>query len=109
MSKNVAELQREIDALMKQRDEAEKREKQIATLPIECRVAIILHNNLCRHNHADECSWCYEMRNGEHDFTQNQHKYWRAVAQKRIINLYKVAVLNEETTIAVIQAIVEKY
>ena len=44
-------------------------------LPHE-RIAVELHNILCRHNHTDGCSWFYEVKKGVHNWDGNEHKLW---------------------------------
>lgn len=59
MTKTVAELDREIAKLQEQRIAAEKAENVIRALPLDQRIAVVLHNNLCNDNHTDECGWFY--------------------------------------------------
>ena len=40
------------------------------------RIAIVLHDLICRHNHTDGCSWFYELKDKVHDWEKAEHKDW---------------------------------
>lgn len=45
-------------------------------LPIRYRLAIVLHNKLCRYNHTDACSWFYEVQGFDHSWHASGHSPW---------------------------------
>ena len=40
------------------------------------RIAVGLHDILCRHNHTDGCGWYYEVKDGVHEWNKTTHKDW---------------------------------
>ncbi len=70
------QLQREI---REKEEELSKIKVELALvkelLPHE-RIAVELHETLCRHNHTDGCSWHNEVKKGVHNWDGNEHKSW---------------------------------
>lgn len=48
------------------------------------KVAILLHDRNCHHNHTDGCGWQYAVRNGIHDWNEFAHKEYLKKAQEII-------------------------
>lgn len=69
----IAELEEKLENLRRQKlieDEAAR------SLTPEQKLAIVMHNTMCPHNHADGCGWYYEVKNGIHDWRQPTHGLW---------------------------------
>lgn len=89
MNKSSSEIDDQIKELIKQRDIALAAEQKLKTLSLSQRVAIIIHDNMCSHNHTDGCGWHYEIKNGIHDFSGSAHKHWEVRglrAMTRVVN-----------------------
>ena len=82
MIKRITDLQDRISQLEaelnKTRGELDRAQKQD---PIYL-LAEQLHDRLCRHNHTDGCSWFYEIKGGESDWTAWAHDKYLAHAQR---------------------------
>jgi hypothetical protein len=46
------------------------------------RLAILLHDETCRSNHTDGCSWDYERCGNVHDWNKSAHLMYHGQAQK---------------------------
>jgi len=68
-----------------------ERKAQFDELPPEKRLAIHLHDNLCRTNHTDGCSWHYEIKGGIHIWSGYAHHMYLSDAT----HLLKIS--DEET------------
>ena len=78
LPKNVTE-----DMLLEKRKELEKEYNSF--LPKDKKLAIHLHNILCKSNHTDQCSWYYEKMEGdplEHDWDRYAHKEYLQKARE---------------------------
>lgn len=62
-----------IAALRQEADKLEAAEKAFQALPEDERLAITLHELLCRWNHVDGCSWEYEGNGGKTDWNGHAH------------------------------------
>lgn len=94
--KTTYEIDREIAKLQQERERAVKREAVFKTLPLDQRVAIILHKCQCFQNHTDGCGWFYEIKGETHDFTRSEHRHWLGKAQRAIDRLKQVIDLSDE-------------
>jgi hypothetical protein len=68
----------EIKTLIFQRDS----EKISSTLA--GKLAILLHDAYCGHNHTDACGWMYDVKNGFHNWEGHPHGDYLAKAKKII-------------------------
>lgn len=64
------------------RDELQREYEDL--LPENQRMAILLHEKLCKYDHTDQCSWYYEIDGIEHDWNRYQHKEYLEKADKLI-------------------------
>lgn len=104
--KTVAEFDREIARLQEKREQAVRVEAIFKALPMNQRVAIVLHSNLCHADHTEGCGWHYEINNGYHNFDGSSHRHWLTRADSTLRNLRLAAPgLNEDDTLAVIEAV----
>lgn len=78
MSNNAEKIAR----LRKEADELEAADKAFRELPEEHRLAITLHDMLCRWNHTDGCSWHYESKNGIADWGGHAHGEYLGKARR---------------------------
>ena len=82
MVQRITDLQNKISRLEadlnKTRDELDRAQKQD---PIYL-LAEQLHDRLCRYNHTDGCSWFYEAKDGETDWSGWAHEKYLAHAQR---------------------------
>ena len=82
MTKRISDLQDRISLLEaelnKTRDELDRAQKQD---PIYL-LAEQLHDRLCKFNHTDGCSWFYEVKGGEPNWTGWAHGKYLAHAQR---------------------------
>lgn len=62
-----------IKKLREEADRLEAADNAFNSLSAEYKLAIALHDNLCHWNHADGCSWHYEITGGIHDFCGTAH------------------------------------
>lgn len=69
LEQEIAEKQLEVAKIEKELNILE------ALKPRE-RIAIGLHDILCRHNHTDGCSWYHEVKEDVHDWTRSEHEDW---------------------------------
>lgn len=74
----VARLRAEADAL-------EAADKAFDELPEEYRLAITLHNMLCRQNHTDGCGWEYEYLQKPHGWEGPSAPDWNAYTHGRYL------------------------
>lgn len=56
----IAELKQQIEALK--------------SLTPEQQLAIFIHDQMCRHNHIDGCSWYYEIERDIHSWDESEHQ-----------------------------------
>jgi hypothetical protein len=63
-------------ALARQIATEEERKANEAMLERFKLLAIVGHKVVCSCNHAEECSWDYEIRDGEHDWEAPSHSGW---------------------------------
>lgn len=63
-----------IAKLRKEADELEAADKAFRALPDDHKLAITLHDMLCRWNHVDACEWFYEVNKGIHDWSGQSHQ-----------------------------------
>ena len=63
MTKNAAEIKKLEEQLNKLKAEA----VAFDNLTPDQKMAVALHDMLCRHNHTDGCGWYYEMKYGQHN------------------------------------------
>lgn len=78
-----------------------------AKAPLNQRIAILLHDTQCRHNHTDACGWHYEKDRGDvHVWTGNSHSNWLAKADAMIAQLGRIGSFDEDTIYKVAQATV---
>jgi hypothetical protein len=71
-------LQKELLASLERKLEKAKKESP------NCQLAKELHGMLCTVNHTDGCSWFYEVKDGEDDWTGYSHGMYLKKAQKLI-------------------------
>lgn len=77
------------EKIAKLREEADKLEKADAAfnaLPDEHKLAITLHEMLCRWNHADGCGWFYEIENGIDNWNGQSHAPY--LTKARMVNSF---------------------
>ena len=55
----IEEIDRQISKTEQELNRLKNEKRKLLDLPLDKRVAIILHDNLCRHNHTDQCDWYY--------------------------------------------------
>lgn len=105
--KTVADFDRAIAEMQEKREKAARDEAIFKALPLNKRVAIVLHGNHCHANHTDGCGWFYEIpRSGEHDFNGSTHRHWLSRADSTIKNLKLAAPnLTDDEKLAVIEAV----
>lgn len=72
----IINAENEVKRLKKLKEEEEKMAKMS---PSE-RLAIFIHNNMCSKNHLTQCSWCHEIKNGKHDWTEISHLRYITIA-----------------------------
>lgn len=60
------------------------REEYVALLPLNQRVAILLHSRLCRDNHTDGCGFFYGVKGLKDDWSEYSHKEYLKKANKLI-------------------------
>lgn len=106
--KTVAELDREIAKLQQAREEAAKREELFKSLPLEQRVAIVMHGHLCNDNHTDGCGWFYEVKGHVHNFTMPTHSYWLIRAKDTLARLRLAKNMSDGDMLAVIEAVLAR-
>lgn len=63
-----------IKELEEQIAELEKEKLEYEALNIYQRTAIKAHDMFCRGDHAEECSWFYEIHDNVHDWNKPEHK-----------------------------------
>ena len=107
--KTVAEFDREISRLQEGREKAARDEAIFKALPLNQRVAIVLHTNLCHTDHTEGCGWYYEVKDGVHDFSgrgNGSHQHWLSRADKTLKSLRLAAPeLKDDQKLAVIEAV----
>ena len=50
-------------------------------LSLPCQLALVMHKKMCRNNHTDGCGWYYEVSQGNHNWSGNEHKLWKDKAK----------------------------
>lgn len=60
------------------------REEYISLLPVNKQLAIFLHKRLCNNSHTDQCSFYYEVKGVEDDWTRYAHKEYLKKADKML-------------------------
>lgn len=105
---NIAdELRRKIADLTKELDRVEEKERNAALSAdtLEKQVAILLHKNLCTHDHTAGCSWFYEIsRDGSHKWdntSEHAHYLKRANHVVRALGL-KIKHWDDEDVLKII-------
>ena len=63
----------ELQAELKRRDE---QRRILSAMNKDHRLAILLHDALCRWNHTDGCGWFYEVQEDIHDWRKRDHQVW---------------------------------
>jgi hypothetical protein len=86
----IAEKTRELEAV---RAEAAKR----AALPEDKRLAIELHEQLCRWNHTDGCGWYYGV--------DNWSEYAHSVYLEKARNIFAKTKMDFDSIVTVVQAL----
>lgn len=112
-------LQRELDKALETRRRADEQVELIRNqievfdrLPIKFKIAIMLHDKTCTHNHTDGCSWEYEInyKTKLHDWTGHAHsralKEASAICEE--INQFFGNKLNSGTVLKVAEIILKK-
>ena len=58
------------------------------------KLAVNLHDMLCRANHSDGCGWFYEIPKGEHNWAGSAHEPYltKAHSVMQFCDIHKVAV-----------------
>lgn len=69
----MSEVDKKIKTLKTELDSLEAESVALNSLSRVERLAIHLHEKMCHYNHADGCSWHYEIYKGIHDFTRPAH------------------------------------
>ena len=103
MTRTIQQIEDDIANLHLEREQAIKAEKA----PINQRLAIMLHDKNCRHNHEDACGWYYEIASGNIvNWNGSSHNSWLEKANRIISNLRFIDdTMNDAKIIAVVQAI----
>lgn len=63
------------------------REEYISVLPVNKQLAIMLHTKLCHDNHTDRCSFYYEIKGIEDDWTAYTHKTYLEKADNMLLGV----------------------
>jgi hypothetical protein len=82
-----------------QEEELSKLKETLEALEKEeplCKLARELHENFCQWNHTDGCSWHYEVKNGNHMWTEWAHAKWLDKAATLISFLGKDNITDAE-------------
>lgn len=106
MKKSVESLREEMSKLQAELERAEQEERELAELPLGERVAIIMHDLTCTHNHVEACAWQYEITGGRHVFQASEHRHWLTRATNVINRLAANGVTEHDQIVAVIKAVV---
>ena len=82
----VNDIDQEIEAQKLKLSELESAKKAMIrdrqTTSLTGKLAITIHEKMCRWNHTDGCSWYYEIPRGVPDWSGHAHsKYWNIAAQ----------------------------
>ena len=75
------EIKKDIAKLKEELREVQEVDKGIAEGDVRA-IAIFIHDKKCTSDHAAECSWFYEIKNGYHDWSKSAHKHWLERAQR---------------------------
>lgn len=59
MSAEITRIKNEIQKLEKQLDEERQRLVKYKSLPLDRRIAVYMHDQMCRYNHTDQCGCLY--------------------------------------------------
>lgn len=62
------------------------------------KLAIVLHDRLCRWNHTDGCSWMYAIHNGVHDWGEHAHQAYHHKAIMVMQRLGKGVITQENVS-----------
>lgn len=80
-TKAIEELNIEVLQLKQRLQELQTaRDKQLSAfneLTEQQKLAVQLHDQLCRSNHTDQCGFMYEIKDGRHTFVHgSEHQHW---------------------------------
>lgn len=95
---NINEIEQKIIRLQMELEEAKRLQEEFNTMKFELRLAIMLHENTCTHNHTDGCDWFYEIRNNVHDWFRHEHDRY-LVQATRIIEAFNADNIFDEGVI----------
>lgn len=110
MKRTQATIRNEISLLQKEIGILDNEQEAYDELTDVQRLAILLHELLCRNNHTDGCSWGYEINNGIHDWDSGRwaHTHYIELAESL---LGRVSDLDVEdvryNTLTIIKALAE--
>lgn len=95
---NINEIEQKIIRLQMELEEAKRQQEEFNKLRFDHRMALLLHENTCIHNHTDGCSWFYEIKNNVHDWSHYEHERY-LVRATRIIEAFKADNIFDEGVI----------
>lgn len=61
---NISKIENQISDLTEKLELLKRQKEELESLPADKKIAILLHENFCNHNHTDGCSWHYEKKMG---------------------------------------------
>lgn len=67
----------------------------------EHKLAIMLHDGLCRYNHTDGCAWHYQIKKGIHDWSGFEHQQYLNRARTLVRRCENIGVDIEKTELII--------
>lgn len=101
MTRTIEQIDMEIAVLKSERAEL----LQAAKAPLNERIAILMHDHRCPHNHMDACGWHYEIEAGNvHNWKAATHFRWLQKSDGLIAQLGRIGTFDDDTIFKVAQA-----
>ena len=86
----------ELDAEISRKEEELrhlKREREDAlSMPMDERLANVMHSTICHHSHEDRCGWFYEIDNGKHNWSGATHTCYLNRARRILAKINEMGV-----------------
>lgn len=90
-----AELEKLEAALAQRRERVKQARYEIDLMSPTHKLAIVLHDCVCKWNHTDGCSWLYEIHNGVHEWHAYAHTHYLNKATRVMQRLGKGVISQE--------------
>lgn len=96
LNRVVEERERLAESARADRDRAARAVDVLTNFTGDQALAVFAHDSFCRENHADSCTWYYEILNDVHDWSGYAHRSWLG----KIHNLTELAEAPSVTEVA---------